>query len=305
MKKIMSNEVPLVSISCITYNHAPYIRQCLEGFLMQKTNFKFEVLIHDDASTDGTEEIIREYKSRYPDIIKPIYEEENQWVKGRRGSLTFNYPRAKGKYIALCEGDDYWTDPLKLQKQVEFLEAHPDFSMCFHGAEIVTDLGDVYKNLYKNLESREYSGEEILENWIVPTASVIFKNYKNKSKLEDKRFVFGDIVLFLWAAENGKIYCINEKMSVYRRHKGGVVLGNKRDFRTIITHYTAINEKFGVRYDKVIKRLKANTYAGAFLSGRLKKQSFLVLKEIALNPKYIGLFCYYLIDILIKRLNNN
>lgn len=305
MKKIMSNEVPLVSISCITYNHAPYIRQCLEGFLMQKTNFKFEVLIHDDASTDGTEEIIREYKSRYPDIIKPIYEEENQWVKGRRGSLTFNYPRAKGKYIALCEGDDYWTDPLKLQKQVEFLEAHPDFSMCFHGAEIVTDLGDVYKNLYKNLESREYSGEEILENWIVPTASVILKNYKNKSILEDKRFVFGDIVLFLWAAENGKIYCINEKMSVYRRHKGGVVLGNKRDFRTIITHYTAINEKFGVRYDKVIKRLKANTYAGAFLSGRLKKQSFLVLKEIALNPKYIGLFCYYLIDILIKRLNNN
>lgn len=177
--------------------------------------------------------------------------------------------------------------------------------MCFHGAEIVTDLDDIYKNLYKNLESREYSGEEILENWIVPTASVIFKNYKNKSKLEDKRFVFGDIVLFLWAAENGKIYCINEKMSVYRRHKGGVVLGNKRDFRTIITHYTAINEKFGVRYDKVIKRLKANTYAGAFLSGRLKKQSFLVLKEIALNPKYIGLFCYYLIDILIKRLNNN
>ncbi len=115
-----NNKTPLVSICSITYQHAPYIRQCLDGFLMQKTDFAFEVLIHDDASTDGTEEIIREYEAKYPDIIKPLYEEENQWVKGRRGSRTFNFPRAKGKYIAMCEGDDYWTDPLKLQKQVDF-----------------------------------------------------------------------------------------------------------------------------------------------------------------------------------------
>ena len=97
--------------------------QCLDGFMMQQTNFAFEVLIHDDASTDGTTEIIKEYEAKYPEIIKPIYEEENQWVKGRRGSAVFNFPRAKGKYIAMCEGDDYWTDPLKLQKQVDFLES--------------------------------------------------------------------------------------------------------------------------------------------------------------------------------------
>ena len=107
-------EETLVSISCITYNQAHFIRQCLDGFLMQKTTFSFEVLIHDDASTDGTTEIIREYESKYPEIIKPLYEKENQWTKGRRGSAVFNYPRAKGKYIALCEGDDYWIDPLKL-----------------------------------------------------------------------------------------------------------------------------------------------------------------------------------------------
>src|SRR5690554_2985712 len=98
------HENPLVSISTITFNHAPYIRQCLDGFLMQKTDFAFEVLIHDDASTDGTEEIIREYEAKYPDIIKPLYEIENQYSKGRSGSRTFNFPRAKGKYIALCEG---------------------------------------------------------------------------------------------------------------------------------------------------------------------------------------------------------
>lgn len=108
---------PLVSICCITYNHAPYIRQCLEGFLIQKTTFPFEILIHDDASTDGTADIIREYEARYPHLIKPIYQVENQYSKGTKISSTYNYPRAKGKYIALCEGDDYWTDPLKLQNK--------------------------------------------------------------------------------------------------------------------------------------------------------------------------------------------
>src|SRR5690625_3999133 len=100
----------IVSISCITYNQSSYIRQCLDGFLMQKCNFKFEVLIHDDASTDNTADIIKEYQAKYPDIIKPIYQAENQYSKGVRGiNIRFNFPRAQGKYIALCEGDDYWT----------------------------------------------------------------------------------------------------------------------------------------------------------------------------------------------------
>ena len=116
-----NNEI-LVSICCITYNHEKYIRDAIEGFLMQKTDFPFEVLIHDDASTDGTADIIREYETKYPDIIKPIYQTENQYSKGIKISATYNYPRAKGKYIALCEGDDYWIDPYKLQKQVDFLE---------------------------------------------------------------------------------------------------------------------------------------------------------------------------------------
>lgn len=127
---------PLVSICCITYNHAPFIRQCLEGFLMQK-GVDYEILIHDDCSTDGTTEIVKEYAAKYPDLIFPLYETENQFCKPGRESMDFyNYRRARGKYIAYCEGDDYWTDPYKLQKQVDFMEANPEYSLCYHGADV-------------------------------------------------------------------------------------------------------------------------------------------------------------------------
>ncbi len=118
------NKLPLVSISCITYDHEPFIRDALEGFLMQKTTFPIEILIHDDASTDGTAEIIRDYEKRYPELIFPIYQTENQHAKGVKISSTYQFPRARGKYIALCEGDDYWADPLKLQKLVNFLDEY-------------------------------------------------------------------------------------------------------------------------------------------------------------------------------------
>lgn len=123
-----------VSIICNAYNHELYIRNALEGFVMQKTDFQFEVLIHDDASTDRTAEIIREYEQKYPEIIKPIYETENQYSK-HDGSLSrIQYGRVKGKYCAFCEGDDYWTDPLKLQKQYDAMEAHPEVDICAHAA---------------------------------------------------------------------------------------------------------------------------------------------------------------------------
>lgn len=121
-----------VSVVCDAYNHENYIAQCLDGIVMQKTNFLFEVLVHDDASTDKTADIIREYERKYPDLIKPVYQTVNQYTRG--GIEQFQYPRVKGKYIALCEGDDYWTDPLKLQKQYDALEAHPEVDICTHEA---------------------------------------------------------------------------------------------------------------------------------------------------------------------------
>ena len=123
---------PLVTIRCLVYNHGPFLRQCLDGFVMQQTTFPFEAIVHDDASTDGSAAIIREYAEKYPDIIKPIYETENQYRKGTIGKIINAVMHPDTKYIALCEGDDYWTDPNKLQLQVEFLESHPEFSLSVH-----------------------------------------------------------------------------------------------------------------------------------------------------------------------------
>lgn len=214
-------ENPLVSIMCITYNHAPYIEQALEGYLMQKTNFSFEILISDDASTDGTTEIIKKYEKLYPNLIKPIYHTENQYSKGPNVAITYYLPEAKGKYIAASEGDDFWTDPNKLQKQVDFMEAHKEYSLCFHNADVISEVEEE-RNMYSHLETRDYSGYEIFKKWTIPTCSVLFRNVLNFPIETFKDVCFGDIFLFLNLAEIGKLYCLNEKMGCYRRNDGGV-----------------------------------------------------------------------------------
>ena len=132
----MSDEIK-VSINCTTYNQEMYIAEAIESFLMQKTTFSYEILIHDDASTDNTREIIKKYEEKYPDIIKPIYQSENKYSKGVKVGYEYNFKRARGKYIALCEGDDYWTDPYKLQKQVDYMEANPDCTLCMHSVDLI------------------------------------------------------------------------------------------------------------------------------------------------------------------------
>jgi len=221
----MNMEEPLVSISCITYNHEPFIRQCLDGLMMQKTDFLFEILIHDDASTDGTVSIIQEYESIYPNIIKPIYEEENQWIKGRRGSCVFNFPRAKGKYIALCEGDDYWTDPLKLQKQVDFLETHEDVSMCFHNVKIINPEGNRTGDFRRYNKDQYVPVEDMLKSRgdFCPTASFVFRTQYIKSGYPDfcMNCFVGDWSLQLYLSYKGKIYYFDKEMSVYRFGEAG------------------------------------------------------------------------------------
>jgi len=170
---------PLVSIACITYNHEKYIADAIEGFLMQETSFPIEVLIHDDASTDRTAEIIRSYEKNYPDLIKPIYQTENQYSQGKRPS-SFNLKRAKGKYIALCEGDDYWIDPHKLQKQIDAMEEHPECNMCFHPVFIMNKEGVIESrpnNKYPK-EIKVFSTSEVilLRAGYFPTASTVLRS---------------------------------------------------------------------------------------------------------------------------------
>jgi glycosyltransferase involved in cell wall biosynthesis len=212
---------PLVSISCLTFNHASFIRECLDGFVAQKTDFRFEVLIHDDASTDGTAEIIGEYQARYPEIIKPVYETENQWQKGRRGSVLFNFPRARGKYIALCEGDDYWTDPDKLQLQVDLLENHSDYALCFHQTREVFEGVEKPDVIHPSEESESgFSVGQLLRNNFILTNSVMYRK-QDYSDLA-VNLVPADLYLHLFHARFGKIGFIPREMSVYRRHTGGV-----------------------------------------------------------------------------------
>lgn len=246
----MKRTETMVSVCTLTYNHAPFLRQCLDGILMQQTDFAFEILIHDDASTDGTQDIIREYERNYPDIVKPIYQTENQFSKGVKISTTYQYPRAKGKYIALCEGDDYWTDPHKLQRQVDFLESHLDYSMCFHKVGVETDK-DCLKHLYDSLEIREYHCDEIMGNWIVPTCSVVFRKEIYHLIPQDKRLICGDIVLFLTAGSQGRVFCIEGVMGVYRRLSSGLVLGRytgENGEKKWIAHFEAMRDNFPSLY---------------------------------------------------------
>ena len=134
----------MVSVVCCTYNHAQYIRQALDGFLRQQTAFRIEVLVHDDASDDGTADIIREYAEKHPDLILPVLETQNQWSKGVR-FFASHYHDLRGKYIAFCEGDDYWTDPKKLQKQVDYMEQHQSCSLCVHETAEITEDGHPLK----------------------------------------------------------------------------------------------------------------------------------------------------------------
>ena len=126
----------MVSIWCMCFNHEEYVAQTLDSFLMQETDFPFEVIVSDDASTDGTADIIRSYAEKYPDIFKPVLLEENQFSKGVNLFAQYFFQRTEGRYVAFCEGDDYWTDPKKLQIQVDFLEANPDYSACAHNTTL-------------------------------------------------------------------------------------------------------------------------------------------------------------------------
>ena len=220
----MNNTIPLVSICCTTYNHLNYIRQCLDGFVMQKTNFPIEILIHDDASTDGTQDIIREYEAKYPNIIKPIYQKENQYSKGVKVSLVYNYSRTKGKYIALCEGDDYWTDPYKLQKQVDFLESHPDYVMCSHRFDQYYEDGHrLEKEKDDTFQGVDYDLRNLIGGkWLTQTLTVMYRHSALDLKQYERYGMSMDIILFYELLKHGKGYCFPEAMGVYRYHNGGV-----------------------------------------------------------------------------------
>lgn len=219
-----SIEEPKVSILCPTFNHGEYIHQALEGFLLQETKFPFQIVVHDDASSDNTAKVIRDYASRYPKIIKPIIQKENLVSRGI-SRTPYVEPLLTGKFIALCEGDDYWIDPKKLQKQVDFMEKDPSISMSFHPANVIfTGLSGKtsVRNVFPHETSFSLDYALIYGGGFYPTASSLLKNEAYKFYLDlEVRPAAGDTAIPVLAGKIGRIVYFDEVMSVYRHHKGG------------------------------------------------------------------------------------
>ncbi|MBQ7490860.1 MAG: glycosyltransferase [Bacteroidales bacterium] len=220
----MSSQNILVTIRCATFNHGQYIRQTLDGFVMQKTNFAFEAIVHDDASTDNTADIIREYAEKYPDIIKPFFEKENQYSKGGKEIDRIFEENSHGKYMVICEGDDFWTDPMKLQKQVDFLEAHPDYNLCCHNWDIIQD-GQILPSPIDGKYPKAFSFTFATLPWIWITKTVTTM-YRASAVIDNKilhEYKYArDVHLVYYALKSGKGYYMPEVMATYRMHSGGV-----------------------------------------------------------------------------------
>ena len=237
----------IVSVLCIAYNHKPYIEQTLKSILEQKTTFNYELIVHDDASNDGTTDIIKQYQKQYPAIVKPILQTENQYSKGVCIIRDIMLPQSKGKYIAFCEGDDYWSDPEKLQKQVDYLQQHEDYSAVVHNTE-----------RYEQTTGKRYSMYHFGENRTLFFKDVVCEGGQSfhfssvltrKAVLEDRRpYIdcadkYRDYPFAILYALSGKIHYMDKIMSVYRvvdKNSSWSQQLNSRDI--MCRHWSNINE---------------------------------------------------------------
>ena len=211
---------PKVTVICLAYNQAPFIRDALEGFVRQQTTFPFEVVVHDDASTDGTADIIREYVQRYPTLFKPIFQKENQYSKGVPIGPAFCFPLVRGQYVALCEGDDYWTDPLKLQLQADALDANPGTDLCAHCAR-VTKNGKPHGFLAPRFKDGLIPVEEVVKGIPFATASLMCRKEIYLELTPMRKVAFNDLALLLQGSARGGLLYISRCMSVYRLQRPG------------------------------------------------------------------------------------
>ena len=272
-----------VSISCLTYNHENYIAEALESFLMQKTNFIFEVLVHDDASTDRTADIIREYEKKYPEIIKPIYQKVNQYSQGIKVS-NINYARAKGEYYAICEGDDYWIDPYKLQKQVDYMENHPKCSACVHASYRVShDKRMLSNHLAPCKKSKDYYPHEVIlgGGGLFATNSILYRlKYRKDLPYFYEISDVGDYPLMIYLSLKGYVHYMAEFMSAYRfKVPGGWTDRFSKSVDFQVAHIKNCNNMLEsvdcysnfLYTDTINKKIKRNQLNILFIQGKHKE----------------------------------
>lgn len=299
-QKLIENSNPLVSICCISYNQENYIRDAIEGFLMQKTTFPVEIIIHDDASTDATANIIRDYSEKYPDLFITIFQTENQYSKGVKPFSKYVLPKVKGKYIAACEGDDYWIDPLKLQKQVDFLERNPGFGLVYTKVKY-------FNQSKKKIVRKQWGGpstsfECLLMHNVIPTLTVVSRreiliNYEQEMGLLKKNWKAADYPMWLYTALKSKIHFIDQITGVYRVIEGSA--SNQNDFTKQVNFIESIfsmklffieYSKSGISKERVIDAMYENIGTRALL-----------LKKRKLANKYLNRINRYTIKSFTKK----
>lgn len=253
----------LVSICIPTYQHGSFIAQTLAGCISQQTNFQYEIVIGDDGSTDEAPRIIADYSVQFPNIIRSYLHKKNLGPSspielGGKNNVIFLFSQCRGKYIALCEGDDYWTDPLKLQKQVDFLETNPEVALTHHQVEVYYENGSPSHQFNPPDQRTETTIIDLLsDTWYVATCSSVFRNvYQDGLPSWFFNTGSGDLGIFLIAAHHGKIQYFNQSMGVYRRHRGGLSNFQHQYNRFFLENrlklYQEVNEFYGGIYAEAI-----------------------------------------------------
>lgn len=255
---------PLVSVCVITYNHGLYIRDCLEGIFCQQTDFHFEVCVGEDGSTDDTLAICREYEARFPDQMRLFHRDRETFKAERsryRAPFIYNhlqtYAACRGKYIAMCEGDDYWTDPRKLQKQADFLEANPDYSMCFTNAQRKVNGVLLPEAILDQTEAKPASGmADILDHNFIPTCTAVIRRDMLQLPPWALQLSHGDWIQWALLALKGPIGCLDEVTAVYRWHGAGAWGGASpvKMYRSAIETYECFHKHFPAEYHPLIAR---------------------------------------------------
>lgn len=306
---ILKEQSPKVSIYTMVFNHKAFLKQCLDGIIMQQTDFAFEALIHDDCSSDGSIEIIKEYAEKYPNIIKPIYETENQYSK-YNGSITRKLKEnTNGIYVAYCEGDDYWTDPFKLQKQVDILDKVSSVTFVYSGFKTVDETGkELSRYDFEYYQRRSYSGfifPSLLTNNFIMTVSVCMRKEVLFSDYVTNWPYSLDYLNFLSASLMGKAYYLKEKTCSYRKVRTSAtnIAGNvvRSNVIQLTKYFTEQYLDGNYKSDRLSIMMRIRTNCAIVSKGidmYIKKQERNYLKNYL--KKYPHLFLYVLPGLILE-----
>ena len=256
-----------LSIICNTYNHERYIEDALNSFLRQKCDFRYEILIHDDASTDNTQKIIKDFQKRYPEIVKPIFQKENQYSKNIRMSEVFQYPRVRGDYIAFCEGDDYWIDGNKLKKQVDFLDRNPNIDICAHGAQmVVANTKEIIGTITPAKNDIIFTLDDVIlgGGGFVATNSLVYRSQLTKNLPSFRKYLALDYSMQIYGSLRGGMGYLSEVMSSYRvLSDSSWTMSMQRNPEKYVEHIEKVNRMLDIldvdtqfKYSKVIEKEK-------------------------------------------------